>query len=89
MSQVTKITFPGDEPGIGKIRVYLDGKLSGPAIIVGSYVRASESSATWTVALWSRAGEFTPGDEFIHPRTLKELRTALFERIERDGAWWR
>ena len=88
MSRVTKITFPGDEPGMGKIRVYLDGKLSGPAIIVGAYVRASERSATWTVALWSRAGEFTPGDEFIHPRTLRGLGAQLLERIERDGPWW-
>lgn len=89
MSAVTKIAFPGDEPGMGKIRVYLDGRLSGPALIVGSYVRASERSATWTVALWSHAGEFTRGDEFIHPRTLRELRKQLLERIERDGKWWK
>lgn len=89
MSVVTKITFSGEEPGMGKIRVYLDGKLSGPALYVGHYVRASESSATWSVALWSHAGEFTRGDEFIHPRTLAELRKQLIERIERDGKWWK
>jgi hypothetical protein len=88
MSAVTKITFPGQGPGMGNIRVYLDGKLSGPAIIVGEYVRASESSATWTVHLWSHAGEYTQGDEVIYSRTLAELRPALLERIARDEKWW-
>ncbi len=86
MSQVTKITFPGNGPGEVCIRVYLDGKLSGPAMVVGA---AYWDKHAWDVRLWANLnGPPFPSDEKLRARTLTGLRAALLERIRVSGKWW-
>jgi hypothetical protein len=87
VSTVTKITFPGNGPGEVRIRVYLDGKLSGPVMVVGHADRDPRNF--WDVVLWSSLnGPPTPDDEKLTAGTLKILRSMLLKRIARDGKWW-
>lgn len=89
MSQVTKITFPPTAIGEVRIRVYLDGKLSGPAMVVGHANRDPRNF--WHVVLWSSLnGPPAPDDEKLtDATTLKRLRSMLLKRIMRDGVWWK
>lgn len=79
---VTAITFPDDT----RIRVYIDGDMTGPPVIVGSCARTGPRSVPFT--LWASAGQPAEGDETGHARSFAELRERLQDRIARNGRWW-
>lgn len=83
-----KLTFPGTAPGEVRIRVYLDGKPAGPALVVGHAIR---DASGWDVHLWPSVNEFPFAQRAVMTRakTLPGLRAVLLERIERDGKWWK
>lgn len=87
MSTVTKITFPPTAIGEVRIRVYLDGKLSGPVMVVGHAIRDARG---WDVHLWPRVNEFPFGQraQMTRARTLPDLKEKLLERIRVSGEWW-
>jgi hypothetical protein len=87
VSTITKITFPATAPGEVRIRVYLDGKLTGPVLIVGHAIRDANG---WDVHLWPRVNEFPFGRRAVMTRakTLTDLRAKLLERIRVSGRWW-
>lgn len=80
MNAIT-LSMPRTAPGVARIRARGDNL----DVIVGDCVRSGNQ---WRAALWSRAGQHTPGDNFIYGGSLKELRIKLEEQIARQGPWW-
>lgn len=81
------ITLPAERPGAGLIRVHMI-EPAADAITVGSWSRPPGAN-TVEYTLWSRAGQYTDGDEFAAVTgVVADLRSHLEQRVQRDGRWW-